>query len=584
MRIYKLMYSFYFLGLSGKLLVTHYIPEHTPKPHAWVLVFPAFAEEMNKCRSMVSAQARSLMNAGFSVVVPDLYGTGDSEGDFVDADWSVWRTDMQKLTEWIREQGASSISFLGIRAGCLLAADVARTLDDPLDKIVFWQPVSDGKQAITQFLRLKVAAEMMSGGQITVRSLRELLDKRKKLEVAGYEISHRLIHEIDQLTLEGLINHTQNLFWLEVVANKNKPLPLGSRKKVDALIAKGQPVKISTVAGDAFWSTQEITHVPELIAATTNILSEIAESSLTAISVKLNPLVGNINGNERVVQFSCQGNNLVGVLHQPESVKRRGIVLVVGGPQYRIGSHRQFVLISRALAAQGFAVLRFDYRGMGDSEGELKGFEHITDDIHSAINTFCQEVPVIEKVVICGLCDAASAAAFYAPQDLRVKGLVLLNPWVRSEQGAAKAYLKHYYMERILSAGFWKKVWKGKFDYSGSAKSFWNMIRQVGAPKRDRSEDIREPGVARPGSPVFLADRMLHSLSTFTGHTLFVLSGNDLTAAEFKESIKASKVFSRLLRKNRFRTEEIDQADHTFSKREWRNKVIDHTLSWLASW
>lgn len=578
------MYSFYFSGLSGKLLVTHYLPEHPQKPHAWVLVFPAFAEEMNKCRSMVSAQARSLMVAGLSVVVPDLYGTGDSEGDFVDADWSVWRTDMQRLIEWIRGQGANSISFLGIRAGCLLAADVAMTLDQPPDKIVCWQPVSDGKQAITQFLRLKVAAEMMNGGQVTVGDLRALVEKRKKLEVAGYEISHSLIHEIDQLTLEGLMNHTQNLFWLEVVANKNKPLPLGSRKKVDALVANGQPIKSSTVAGDAFWSTQEITHVPELITATTNILSEIEGSSSTAISVKQNSLIDNVNGNERVVQFSCQGSNLVGVLHQPESVIRRGIVLVVGGPQYRIGSHRQFVRLSRALATQGYAVFRFDYRGMGDSEGELKGFEYIADDINSAINAFCHELPVIEKVVICGLCDAASAAAFYAPQDLRVEGLVLINPWVRSEQGAAKAYLKHYYWERIFSAGFLEKVWKGKFDYMGSAKSFWNMILQAGASKRNRSKDIRKAGPDLLASSASLSDRMFRSLNAFSGQTLFVLSGNDLTAAEFKETVNASKAFSRLLRKNRFRTEHLDEADHTFSKQEWRNKVIDHTLSWLSSW
>ena len=48
---------------------------------------------------------------------------------------------------------------------------------------------------------------------------------------------------------------------------------------------------------------------------------------------------------------------------------------MVGGPQYRVGSHRQFTLMARAFAAAGYPVLRFDYRGIGDSEGESRGFE-----------------------------------------------------------------------------------------------------------------------------------------------------------------------------------------------------------------
>jgi alpha/beta superfamily hydrolase len=48
------------------------------------------------------------------------------------------------------------------------------------------------------------------------------------------------------------------------------------------------------------------------------------------------------------------------------------VLVIVGGPQYRAGSHRQFTLLARSLAEQGFAVLRFDYRGMGDSTGAMR--------------------------------------------------------------------------------------------------------------------------------------------------------------------------------------------------------------------
>ena len=78
---------------------------------------------------------------------------------------------------------------------------------------------------------------------------------------------------------------------------------------------------------------------------------------------------------------------------------------MVGGPQYRVGSHRQFVLLARDLAADGFPVFRFDYRGMGDSEGEFRGFEHVEDDIAAAVEAFRSASPGLREIVLWGLCD-----------------------------------------------------------------------------------------------------------------------------------------------------------------------------------
>ena len=67
--------------------------------------------------------------------------------------------------------------------------------------------------------------------------------------------------------------------------------------------------------------------------------------------------------------FDCQGESLIGILHQPVNAASIGILIVVGGPQYRVGSHRQFLLLARSLSANDIPVLRFDYRAMGDSGG-----------------------------------------------------------------------------------------------------------------------------------------------------------------------------------------------------------------------
>lgn len=274
--------------------------------------------------------------------------------------------------------------------------------------------------------------------------------------------------------------------------------------------------------------------------------------------------------------FTCCGDSLVAVYHQVTGAPRRGVVIVVGGPQYRIGSHRQFLLIARTLAEHGIPVLRFDYRGMGDSEGEFTGFESIDLDIAAAIDAFVARCPSLSEIVLWGLCDGASASLFYAYQDARVRGLVLLNPWVRTTSGEAKTYLKHYYTARLLDPAFWRKLMSGRFDVGASLRSLLGMVRN--ARSRDRSalpsqEERLAGDTTRP-----LPDRMAEGLRRFDGSVLLITSGNDLTAREFEEAVKASSLWRQLLAAPRVTRRRLPAADHTFSRREWREQVVAWTL------
>ncbi len=285
--------------------------------------------------------------------------------------------------------------------------------------------------------------------------------------------------------------------------------------------------------------------------------------------------------NESVVNFSVRGERLFGIYHPPQQEpSTRGVLIVVGGPQYRVGSHRQFVLLARFLAANGIPVLRFDYRGMGDSEGDIRTFESIDEDIHASIDCLFDKAPNLEEAVIWGLCDAASAAAFYAKSDPRVSGLVLLNPWVRTEAGIAKAYLKHYYLSRLFGREFWRKVVSGRFDFSSSTRSLWKMVSSVLGKGQD-------PAVAEGsglGSREALPERMCQGLRAFPGRLLFVLSGDDLTADEFRDAVKRSRQWRKLLRRPHVCLRDLGPANHTFSRREWRDTVAAWTLDWLRSW
>ena len=166
-----------------------------------------------------------------------------------------------------------------------------------------------------------------------------------------------------------------------------------------------------------------------------------------------------MNFTEAPALFHVGSDTLVGVLAAPVGpADATAVLVVVGGPQVRAGSHRHFVQLARHLAANGHAALRFDVRGMGDSSGAPAGFEHQHDDIAAAITQLQASRPEVRRVVLWGLCDGASAALLYVQRtrDPRIAGLVLLNPWVRSPQTLARATLSHYYAQRMLQPGFWR--------------------------------------------------------------------------------------------------------------------------------
>jgi exosortase A-associated hydrolase 1 len=282
--------------------------------------------------------------------------------------------------------------------------------------------------------------------------------------------------------------------------------------------------------------------------------------------------------NEQAVEFDCAGDELIGVLSASALPASLGVLIVVGGPQYRVGSHRQFTLLARQLAEHGVPTLRFDYRGMGDSEGEVRTFEDVGADIRCAIDRFFASVPGLRHVVLWGLCDGASAALFYAHQDARVRGLVMLNPWVRTEQGVARVHLRHYYVRRLFQASLWQKVARGEFNVRGAVAALGKFA--FDAIGRGTSSGTIEES---PASEAPLPDRMEDGLRKFQGRVLLILSGNDLTAQEFKDVVTRSRRWRGLLADERITRKDLPEANHTFARREWRDQVARWTEAWVKS-
>lgn len=279
---------------------------------------------------------------------------------------------------------------------------------------------------------------------------------------------------------------------------------------------------------------------------------------------------------EQALVFACDGEPLYGILSRPAGsvAATRGVLVVVGGPQYRAGSHRQFTLLARDLAARGIPVLRFDYRGMGDSGGVARSFDDVNLDLRAAIDAFMATMPGLREVVLWGLCDAASAIGMYAPHDPRVTGLVLLNPWVRTEAGLARATLRHYYSARLRDAAFWRQLLRGGLNWRASLASLVALLRK----------SRRQPAGVAANAPASLPERMRTGLRDFQGQVLLVIAGGDLTAREFCDLADADAAWQGVLAPPRVTRHQIDAADHTFSRRAWRDQVARWTGDWLSSW
>lgn len=281
------------------------------------------------------------------------------------------------------------------------------------------------------------------------------------------------------------------------------------------------------------------------------------------------------------VAFQCQGSTLIGVVHQPAVPPEIGVVFVTaGGPQYRVGGHRQQTLWARKLSDCGYAALCFDYRGVGDSGGDFPDFTGVDADISAAIDTLTAAAPTVRKIVLWGECNASSAILYYAHSDKRVRGAVLLNPWVRTAEGEAQATLRYYYAQRLLQPSFWKKLLAGRFNLTASINSLVKLVRDArSSTPGKRIEDTPRTQISRT---LPLTEGMLQGLQRFNGEVMLVMSGRDMVAREFDLLLNSSPDWRAELARCKTTRHDMPEGDHTFSSRKLRDQVIDWATAWLA--
>ena len=278
------------------------------------------------------------------------------------------------------------------------------------------------------------------------------------------------------------------------------------------------------------------------------------------------------------VVFTCHDAPLIGVIHCPERAVRRGLlVIVAGGPQYRAGCCRQLVHLARRLSVQGIPVMRFDYRGMGDSGGDFQGFTRIEDELRAALQVFREHVRGLDEFVLWGGCDAASACMIHGWRFPEVTGLILANPYVHSEETADKVAVKHYYWRRLRERSFWLKVFSFRFNPLPALAVVGRVLRP--SRKSGRPTEQSDALVERP-----FQERMRVGIEQFRGRVLLLMSGKSLDSKEFDELLNADPAWRAAMQRPAcLERHDFPDADQAFSTIDARERMIDAAERFLSS-
>ena len=523
-----------------------------------VLFLPPIGDEMNHARPLVAAAARRLAGDGWRVLVTDPSGTGDSAGDFAEASLRQWAEDFAADAAQAAVHGPWVL--WAARQGALLLPALAVALARhgvPLPVAqVFWNPVWQGSAVVTQWLRIAALAgaagphrlaegSTASAGNLAgtgVAVLREHLATGATLNCAGYALTPALSRELEAVQAAPLAN---------VPTCEWDAAAWGARR---------------------FWLPHEEAMDTTLVAPLVEWLGHSVAAGETLTAAPITP-----------VESSASAVAPVLCLEVPQgAVARCGVLFIVGGPQYRVGAHRQFLRWARRFNTAGHATCRFDRAGTGDAGGARAALEDCGAELRTALEAAVAATGV-ERWVVLGLCDGATLALLHLARHTAVAGMVALNPWVPATPSMkSQALVREYYGRQLWSGAFWRRLLRGEVTVLPALREWWSH-RQMAKAGGAANASTDEAAVSTANETVAaLGEALLAGASSTKVPVLWALSGNDRTAAEFRACVAGDKRWQEVLDRTSAQTLELTEADHTLSAPADHDRFAEAVVEWLT--
>lgn len=243
------------------------------------------------------------------------------------------------------------------------------------------------------------------------------------------------------------------------------------------------------------------------------------------------------------LNFHCEGTSLTGALDAAD--RSTGLLIVSGGNEIASGAHAGMAQLASEIAAHGFPVFRFDRRGIGDSAGENRGYAASAADMAAAARAFRAAAPALQRMVMFGNCDAATALGLFH-RELGADALVLANPWLFNTETdlPPPAAIRTRYLRKLRAPREWGRLLRGDVDIGKLFKGLSAM--------------------SAPSKEIDVAKQLSEALASTSLPVHVILARHDATALAFSARWH-SREFAAVRSTPRITLAEIDTRSHSFA-------------------
>lgn len=500
-----------------------------------VLIVPPLFDEANRMRRTLALTMRALAKRGMASALPDLPGQGDSLLPNEEATLERWQ---EALADIARAEEPTIVASW--RGGALID-------DAAIGARGWWRmaPVA-GASLVRALVRTRIAGDREAGQAITADELRNAA-RDGWVELGGYRLTGVLLDGLEAAT-PAAVTPLREVTPAEMAGSA---LWLRSEPGENAAMAEAMAADI------AAWADNLLTR-----HSIDTRREESGDHRVVATSVASRPPPQPARDGRHPLTFEVEGVRCMATLDPAPGTS--GLLIVSGGNEIRCGAHRGMAELAAATAGAGWPVLRYDRRGVGDSEGVNGGFLSSAPDIAAAVSALREACPQLRRIVAFGNCDAAAALALFG-RSAGIDTLLLGNPWtLDDDEGAERAEredaaplpsaadIRARYMAKLRQPSEWWRLMRGGVDLRKLAR-----------------------GLARAGRvetpPAALAGRLAEALAA-ARNVQVLLAGRDRVARAFERNVATRGLT----------VKRIDSGSHSFADeraREWLRAQISAALS-----
>jgi len=238
---------------------------------SFVLIHP-FAEEKKSSHRTLVELSRDLYEKGFPVLMFDLRGCGDSEGELARVQLSDWLLDIDKAVNTLKTYTQSpEIGLIGVRLGSFFSLCYTSQQQN-ISQCIWIEPALKPLDYLRKSLRRKLMKELYTDGIVTSNreNLLKNLYNNTSIDFEGHEIGAGLYHDFTQdqekESIEKKLVYVKRGLILSISMN-------GKETKAIQQIYKLRPdLSYETVQMELFWNKVEDVNSEKLISAISNYL------------------------------------------------------------------------------------------------------------------------------------------------------------------------------------------------------------------------------------------------------------------------------------------------------------------------